>query len=67
MKLTRYYRPEDIPEVTYSLLIQERKEHGTYEKMLEYESRELFQNEISCSYPISYLRLVFLPFKRLVS
>jgi len=59
MKLTRYYRPEDIPEVTYSLLVQERKEHGIYEKTLEYESRELFQNEVACSYPISYLRYSF--------
>uniref|UniRef100_A0A7E4VYT8 BAH domain-containing protein n=1 Tax=Panagrellus redivivus TaxID=6233 RepID=A0A7E4VYT8_PANRE len=62
-KLTRYYRPEDIPEVTYSLLIQERKEHGSFEETNRHASRELFSSEFPVNYSVSFLsRLSFIPF-----
>uniref|UniRef100_A0A914EGL6 BAH domain-containing protein n=1 Tax=Acrobeloides nanus TaxID=290746 RepID=A0A914EGL6_9BILA len=61
IKITRYYRPDDVPEISYSLIIQERKEQGHYETTRELQVRELFSSETTTVHPISALRFVETP------
>lgn len=61
VKITRFYRPEDVPEASYSLLIQERKEDTSLnqEVLSALQTREIFSSDVPLGYSISHLRLVF--------
>ncbi|VDK77035.1 unnamed protein product [Onchocerca ochengi] len=58
VKVTRFYRPEDVPEDSYSLLLQDRKDDISLNHvvMAAMQTRELFSSEISSVHPICHLR-----------
>ncbi|VDP12867.1 unnamed protein product [Onchocerca flexuosa] len=58
VKVTRFYRPEDVPEDSYSLLLQDRKDDVSLNHvvMAAMQTRELFSSEISSVHPICHLR-----------
>ena len=61
VKVTRFYRPEDVPEESYSLLLQDRKEDTSlnHEVLNALQSREIFLSDTPFSYSICSLRFVF--------
>uniref|UniRef100_F1L6N0 Egg-laying defective protein 27 n=1 Tax=Ascaris suum TaxID=6253 RepID=F1L6N0_ASCSU len=64
VKVTRFYRPEDVPEDSYSLLLQDRKDDATLNhRVLDaLQNRELFSSETPFVYSICNLRgLIILP------
>ncbi|VIO94110.1 Uncharacterized protein BM_BM8357 [Brugia malayi] len=58
VKVTRFYRPEDVPEDSYSLLLQDRQDDTSlnHTVMAAMQTRELFSSEISSIHPICHLR-----------
>ncbi|VDN05998.1 unnamed protein product [Thelazia callipaeda] len=58
VKITRFYRPEDVPEDSYSLLLQDRQDDTSlnHTVMTAMQTRELFSSEISSVHPIYHLR-----------
>lgn len=60
VKVTRFYRPEDVPEDSYSLLLQDRQDDTSlnHTVMAAMQTRELFSSEISSVHPICHLRFV---------
>ncbi|KAJ1357934.1 hypothetical protein KIN20_016209 [Parelaphostrongylus tenuis] len=57
VKVTRFFRPEDVPEISLSLISQERLEMNfTEEPSPEILSRELFTSDITAFHSISSLR-----------
>ncbi|CAB3404808.1 unnamed protein product [Caenorhabditis bovis] len=57
MKLTRYFRAEDIPEISLNLMKQERAELNINPHLCPVSlNRELFNSEISITQPVSCLR-----------
>uniref|UniRef100_A0A0R3S728 BAH domain-containing protein n=1 Tax=Elaeophora elaphi TaxID=1147741 RepID=A0A0R3S728_9BILA len=60
VKVTRFYRPEDVPEDSYSLLLQDRQDDTSlnHAVMAAMQTRELFSSEISSVHPICHLRSV---------
>ncbi|VDM61255.1 unnamed protein product [Angiostrongylus costaricensis] len=57
VKVTRFFRPEDVPEVSLSLILQERMEMDFPEEPSpEILSRELFTSDITAFHSISSLR-----------
>ncbi|KAK6104040.1 hypothetical protein QQG55_14745 [Brugia pahangi] len=62
VKVTRFYRPEDVPEDSYSLLLQDRQDDTSlnHTVMAAMQTRELFSSEISSIHPICHLRLVYM-------
>ncbi|MCP9261740.1 Egg-laying defective protein 27 [Dirofilaria immitis] len=57
VKVTRFYRPEDVPEDSYSLLLQDRQDDASlnHAVMTAMQTRELFSSEISSVHPICHL------------
>nr|CDP96963.1 Bm1941, isoform d [Brugia malayi] len=57
VKVTRFYRPEDVPEDSYSLLLQDRQDDTSlnHTVMAAMQTRELFSSEISSIHPICHL------------
>ncbi|VDM91733.1 unnamed protein product [Litomosoides sigmodontis] len=57
VKVTRFYRPEDVPEDSYSLLLQDRQDDTSlnHTVMAAMQTRELFSSEISSVHPICHL------------
>ncbi|EDO44958.1 predicted protein, partial [Nematostella vectensis] len=55
-----YYRPSEVPESVYQLLVQDRNhEHGSKDHILEdnlVKERELFISDATDVYPVSALR-----------
>lgn len=57
MKVNRFFRPEEVPEMSISLILQERNElQESADPIVDTHPRELFTSEFSLSYPISSLR-----------
>ncbi|KAE9411874.1 hypothetical protein Angca_005196, partial [Angiostrongylus cantonensis] len=57
VKVTRFFRPEDVPEISLSLISQERMEMDFPEEPSpEILSRELFTSDITAFHSISSLR-----------
>lgn len=57
VKVNRYYRPEDVPEVSLSLIVQERNEMECDQDQMDLaHQRELFSSEQSLVYGIASLR-----------
>ncbi|VDN83193.1 unnamed protein product [Brugia pahangi] len=59
VKVTRFYRPEDVPEDSYSLLLQDRQDDTSlnHTVMAAMQTRELFSSEISSIHPICHLSI----------
>ncbi|VDN28610.1 unnamed protein product [Gongylonema pulchrum] len=64
VKVTRFYRPEDVPEDSYSLLLQDRQDDTSlnHAVMAAMQIRELFSSEIASVHPICHLRSSSFPF-----
>jgi hypothetical protein len=60
VKVNRYYRPTDVPEISYSLVVQERKDLGHFDSTVPYQAREVFSSETHSTHSIAVLRLVAL-------
>ncbi|KJH42762.1 GATA zinc finger [Dictyocaulus viviparus] len=57
VKVSRFFRPEDVPEISLSLISQERLEMNFPEEPSpEVLARELFTSDTTAFYPISSLR-----------
>ncbi|ETN74097.1 hypothetical protein NECAME_04126 [Necator americanus] len=57
VKISRFFRPEDVPEISLSLISQERLEMDFAEEPTpEVLSRELFTSETTAFHSISSLR-----------
>ncbi|KAL3089476.1 hypothetical protein niasHS_006860 [Heterodera schachtii] len=56
VKLLRYYRPPDVPELSFSLITQERIEEGHFHATRQSHARELFSSDSALLFHISALR-----------
>uniref|UniRef100_A0AC35U670 BAH domain-containing protein n=1 Tax=Rhabditophanes sp. KR3021 TaxID=114890 RepID=A0AC35U670_9BILA len=58
IKLNRYYRPTDVPEMSYNIVCKDREER-MIEEISEYvKTRELFSSDYNSSHSITSLRYV---------
>ncbi|KAI3409848.1 hypothetical protein GPALN_006222 [Globodera pallida] len=56
VKLLRYYRPPDVPELSFSLITQDRIDEGHFHATRQSHARELFSSDSALLFHVAALR-----------